>query len=88
MSGHAPTSGISLASGSCVRLSRQITTVVFRAMILAHRIWYAGAYTVKLNLLSNYFGAILVDRGDRFHGPETAHPAQAASLIALATTIL
>ena len=29
------------------------------------RIWYTGAYTVKLNLLKSYFGAILMDRGDR-----------------------
>lgn len=27
------------------------------------RIWYTGAYTVKLNLLKDYFGAILMDRG-------------------------
>ena len=29
------------------------------------RIWYTGAYTVKLNLLKEYFGAILMERSDR-----------------------
>ena len=46
------------------------------------RIWYVGAYTVKLNLLSNYFGAILVDRGDRISWTGDAHCSQAASLVA------
>lgn len=46
------------------------------------RIWYTGAYTVKLNLLKNYFGAILMDRGDRFSWTGDAHPAQAASMVA------
>ena len=30
------------------------------------RIWYMGAYTVKVNLLSDQFGSILIYRGDRF----------------------
>ncbi len=46
------------------------------------RIWYDGAYTVKLNLLNNYFGAILVDRGDRISWTGDAHCAQAAALVA------
>lgn len=46
------------------------------------RIWYAGAYTVKLNLLRNYFGAILMDRGDRISWTGDAYVAQAASLAA------
>ncbi|MGF7232899.1 alpha-L-rhamnosidase C-terminal domain-containing protein [Arachidicoccus sp.] len=49
---------------------------------LLTRIWYTGAYTVKLNLLKNYFGAILMDRGDRFSWTGDAHPAQAASMVA------
>jgi len=32
---------------------------------LLTRIWYTAAYTVRLNLERDYFGAILVDRGDR-----------------------
>jgi alpha-L-rhamnosidase len=47
------------------------------------RIWYAGVYTVKLNLLKNYFGAILMDRGDRISWTGDAYVAQAAALAAL-----
>ena len=46
------------------------------------RIWYTGAYTVKLNLLKDYLGAILLYRGDRFSWTGDAHPAQAASMVA------
>jgi len=46
------------------------------------KIWYTGAYTVKLNLLKDYFGAILMNRGDRFSWTGDAHPAQAASMVA------
>ncbi len=49
---------------------------------LLTRIWYTGAYTVKLNLLKDYFGAILMDRSDRFSWTGDAHPAQAASMVA------
>jgi alpha-L-rhamnosidase len=33
---------------------------------LLTRLWYIGAYTTKVNLLSDQFGAILMYRGDRF----------------------
>lgn len=46
------------------------------------RIWYTGAYTVKLNLLKSYFGAILMNRGDRISWTGDAHIAQAASMVA------
>lgn len=46
------------------------------------RIWYTGAYTVKLNLLKDYMGAILMNRGDRISWTGDAHPAQAASMVA------
>lgn len=46
------------------------------------RIWYAGAYTVKLNLLKDAFGAVLVDRGDRISWTGDAYCSQAASLVA------
>ena len=46
------------------------------------RIWYTGAYTVKLSLLKDYLGAILMNRGDRFSWTGDAHPAQAASMVA------
>lgn len=50
---------------------------------MLNRIWYTGAYTVKLNLLKDYFGAILMNRGDRISWTGDAHPAQAASMVAL-----
>ena len=46
------------------------------------KIWYTGAYTVKLNLLQDYFGAILMDRSDRHSWTGDAFPAQAASMVA------
>jgi hypothetical protein len=46
------------------------------------RIWYTGAYTVKLNLLQDYFGAILMERSDRHSWTGDAYPAQAAALAA------
>ncbi len=44
------------------------------------RIWYTGAYTVKLNLLKHYFGAILMDRGDRISWVGDAHIAQSTAM--------
>lgn len=46
------------------------------------KIWYTGAYTVKLNLLQDYIGAILMDRGDRHSWTGDAHTSQAAALVA------
>lgn len=46
------------------------------------RIWYTGAYTVRLNLLQHYFGAILMERSDRQSWTGDAYPAQAAALAA------
>ncbi len=46
------------------------------------RIWYTASYTVKLNLLKNAFGSILMDRGDRISWTGDAHIAQAAALVA------
>lgn len=46
------------------------------------RIWYTGAYTVKLNLLKDDFGAVLVDRGDRIAWTGDDHCSQAAALVA------
>lgn len=47
------------------------------------RVWYAGAYTVKLNLEKSYLGAILMDRGDRISWTGDAYVGQAAMLAAL-----
>ena len=47
------------------------------------KIWYTGAYTVKVNLLSDQFGSILIYRGDRFSWTGDAHVAQATAMAAL-----
>ncbi|WP_158798857.1 alpha-L-rhamnosidase C-terminal domain-containing protein [Pedobacter sp. L105] len=46
------------------------------------KIWYTGAYTVKLNLQQDYFGAILMERSDRHSWTGDAYPSQAASMVA------
>ncbi len=46
------------------------------------KMWYTGAYTVKLNLLKNLIGAILMDRGDRVPWTGDDHIAQGAALTA------
>jgi len=72
---------------TAVRLVCQIKPTNYRGSFAASdplltRIWYSGAYAVKLNLLKDYFGAILMDRGDRISWTGDAHPAQAAALVA------
>lgn len=47
-----------------------------------NRIWYTAAYTVRLNLLKDYFGAILMERSDRHSWTGDAHTSQAAALVA------
>jgi alpha-L-rhamnosidase len=47
-----------------------------------NKIWYTGAYTVKLNLMKDYFGAILMERSDRISWTGDAYPSQAASMVA------
>ncbi len=49
---------------------------------LLTRIWYTGAYTVKLNLLKDHFGAILMERSDRHSWTGDAHASQAAAMVA------
>eukprot|EP01113_Clastostelium_recurvatum_P034940 TRINITY_DN4805_c0_g1_i1.p1 TRINITY_DN4805_c0_g1~~TRINITY_DN4805_c0_g1_i1.p1 ORF type:complete len:897 (+),score=108.01 TRINITY_DN4805_c0_g1_i1:22-2712(+) len=49
---------------------------------IINRIWYTGAYTVKVNLLSQGFGSILMDRGDRISWTGDAHTSQACALVA------
>ncbi len=48
---------------------------------LLNRIWYTGAYTVKLNLLKDHFGAILMERSDRHSWTGDAHTSQGASMV-------
>jgi len=49
---------------------------------LLNRIWYTGAYAVKLNLLKDHFGAILMDRGDRHSWTGDAYISQGVSMVA------
>lgn len=51
---------------------------------LLTRIWYTGAYAVRLNFQKTYLGAILMERSDRFSWTGDAHPSQAAALTAFA----
>ncbi len=46
------------------------------------KIWYMAAYSVKASLCNDYFGSILMDRGDRMSWTGDAHTTQAASLVA------
>jgi hypothetical protein len=73
---------------SAVRLVCQIRPVNYSGSFscsdpMLTRIWYTGAYAVKLNLLKEYMGAILMDRGDRLVWSGDAHVAQAAALVSL-----
>lgn len=48
------------------------------------RAWYMSAYGVKASLCRDYFGAILMERGDRMSWTGDAHTSQAAALVAFA----
>ena len=72
-----------------VRLVCQIKPVNYQGSFsssdtMLNRIWYTGAYGVKLNLLKDFFGAILMERSDRFAWTGDSYPTQAASLVAFA----
>lgn len=72
-----------------VRLVCQIKPVNYKGSFscsdsLLTKIWYTGAYGVKLNLLKDYFGGILMERSDRFSWTGDAYPSQAAALVAFA----
>lgn len=47
---------------------------------LLTKVWYTGAYGVRLNMLENVFGSILMDRGDRVCLQGDSHPTMAAGL--------
>jgi len=48
---------------------------------LLTKIWYMSAYGVKASLCQDYFGAILMERGDRMSWTGDAHTSQAAALV-------
>jgi hypothetical protein len=69
------------------RVVSQILPTNYEASFLSSddlltRIWWTAAYTVKLNLMPNYFAAILMDRGDRISWCGDAHIAQGVALVA------
>lgn len=49
---------------------------------LLTKIWYMSAYGVRASLCRDYFGAILMERGDRMSWTGDAHTSQAAALVA------
>lgn len=49
---------------------------------LLTKAWYMSAYGVKASLCKDYFGAILMERGDRMSWTGDAHTSQAAALAA------
>ncbi len=49
---------------------------------MLEKTWYMSAYGVKASLCKDYFGAILMDRGDRMSWTGDAHAIQAAALVA------
>jgi hypothetical protein len=49
---------------------------------LLERLWYTAVYGVRANLELVYFGAVLVDRGDRISWTGDAYIAQGAALVA------
>ena len=50
------------------------------------RIWWVAAYTVRLTAQADYFGSILMDRGDRFSWTGDAHTIQACAFVAFNDT--
>ncbi len=74
---------------TAVRLVCQIKPVNYKGRFscsdpLLTSIWYVGAYGVKLNMLHNSLGAILMDRGDRISWTGDNYPAHAAIMTAFA----
>jgi alpha-L-rhamnosidase len=46
------------------------------------RIWYTGAYGIRVNFSSEYICSVLMDRGDRYSFTGDAHTIQAGALVA------
>jgi hypothetical protein len=45
------------------------------------RVWWSGAYTVRVNIEPDFFNSILVDRGDRISWTGDAHITQKLALV-------
>ena len=53
---------------------------------LLEQIWWTAVYSVRVNIQESYFGAVLVDRGDRYAWVGDLHPTQATDMIAFDNT--
>ena len=83
----APSQPFTITALRCVSQAKPVNYIGSFAAAgddLLTKIWYTAVYTVRLNLELNYFGAILVDRGDRISWVGDAHVAQSASMTAFA----
>jgi alpha-L-rhamnosidase len=82
----APSRPFTLVALRCVAQAKQVSYVGAFAAAggddLLTRIWYTAAYSVRANLERDYFGAVLVNRGDRQSWTGDAHVAQAAAMTA------
>ena len=71
-----------------VRLTAQVKAVNYTGSFSSpsrpsiERAWYTGAYGVRLNMLADAFGSILVERGDRVSIQGDGHPTMQAALAA------
>ncbi len=90
--------GVRFAFVNVTRFDKPFTITAIRAMTqvmpcnytgsfisdnpMLNRIWYVAAWDVRANLREDSFGAILMDRGDRYSWTGDAYTAQAASLTA------
>jgi alpha-L-rhamnosidase len=54
--------------------------------LLLEKIWWTAVYSVRVNIQESYFGAVLVDRGDRYAWVGDLHPTQATDMIAFDNT--
>ena len=64
----APAASFTITAIRCVAQVRPLTyTGAFHSAgdPLLERVWWTGAYTIRVLLLSDYMGSVLMDRGDR-----------------------
>ena len=89
-------SSFKLNSGECtldlIRLASQVKPVAYLGRFSSSRpdldsIFYTGAYGVRLNMLSNEFNSILMERGDRVSIQGDGHPTMAAALVTFASEV-
>lgn len=73
-----------------IRLASQIRPVSytgsFHSEARIEQVWYTGAYGTRLNMHEDYFGSILMNRGDRVSIQGDGHPTMAAALVAFGSS--